>query len=175
MRVMAQRLDWVSRSLNAVAVWGAILAVLVMIAAAGWQVIARYLLSQPPVWTEELARFAMVWAGVLGGSCAFRTGADPSLFPEMRRVSGRLGTLLAMTRLIGVICFVSPIVWFSLFGLNGKIASGYLGRLIGRQAETLDIPMIVFGMAIPIAFILILIHGLAGLALHLTGQTRPTN
>ncbi|MDQ2091215.1 TRAP transporter small permease [Marimonas arenosa] len=172
MRAAALTLDRISAALNAVAIWGAIIAVLVMIGAAGWQVVARYLLDQPPVWTEELARFSMVWAGVLGGSCAFRAMADPSLFPAMRDTTGRPGAALAILRALGAFAFIAPILWYSAFGLNGKLASGYVGRLMGRQAETMDLPMAVFGIAIPIAFALVLIHLLADLGMRLTGQPR---
>jgi TRAP-type C4-dicarboxylate transport system permease small subunit len=174
MRAMALRLDRIAAALNAVAIWGAILAILVMIGAAGWQVIARYALSQPPVWTEELARFSMVWAGVLGGSCAFRALADPTLFPDMREKVGGVGGVLAILRALGAFVFIAPILWYSVFGLNGQIAAGYVGRLMGRQAETMPVPMAAFGIAIPVAFMLILIHLLADLCMTLTGQKRAT-
>jgi TRAP-type C4-dicarboxylate transport system permease small subunit len=102
--------------LNGIALWGAVLAVLVMVAAAGWQVVARYVLDAPPVWTEETARRAMVWAGMLGASCAFRAHADPTLFPAMRRVAGGPGMALALVRALGVLAFAVPVIWYSLFG-----------------------------------------------------------
>jgi len=153
-------------------VCGAILTGLVLIAAAGWQVAARCLLDQPPVWTEQLARFSMVWVGVLGNFCAFRAMADPSPFPAMRDTPGRTGIVLAILRAKGAFAFIGPILWYSAFGPNGQLASGYAGRLMGRQAETMALPMAVFGIAIPIAFGLNLIHLLADLALRLTGQSR---
>ena len=80
-----------SATLNRVALWGAVIAVAVMALSASWQVVARYVLDAPPVWTEELARRAMVWAGMLGASCAFRAKSDPTLFPKMRDVKDRMG------------------------------------------------------------------------------------
>lgn len=38
-----------------------------------WQILSRYLLAEPSHWTEELARFLLVWIGVLGAAYAFRT------------------------------------------------------------------------------------------------------
>lgn len=161
-------LDRLSAGLNRVALWGAVAWVLVMLLAAGWQVVARYVLAQPPIWTEELARFSMVWAGVLGGSCAFRANSDPSLFPEMRDRGGALGKGLTLIRALGAFTFIAPILWFSLFGPNLNPARGYVARLAGRTAETMPLPMTVFGIAIPIAFSLILIHILADLMLRLS-------
>ena len=169
MRGMAHMLDRLSAGLNRVALAGAVLAVLVMLFAAGWQVIARYLLDAAPVWTEEAARRAMVWAGMLGASAAFRAGADPVLFPAMLHVRGRIGTVLALIRAAGVAVFAIPVLWFSAFGPNMDPARGFMGRSLERTAEMLQVPMIWFTIAVPIAFTLILIHMLAALACHLSG------
>jgi len=168
MRALALALDRLSAALNSIALWGAVLAVLTMVYAAGWQVIARYLLDAPPVWTEELARRAMVWAGMLGASAAFRAGADPTLFPNMLELRGRLGMALALIRAAGVAIFAAPVIWFSLFGPNMNLARGFLGRSLERTAEMIPISMIWFTSAVPLAFALIVIHMLAGLALRLT-------
>lgn len=170
MRAVAHWLDRLSAALHRLALWGAVAAVVVMLGAATWQVIARYALSQPPVWTEELARFSMVWAGLLGASCAFRLRTDPSLFPGMRGVSGPAGAVLAVIRALGVLVLILPILWFSVFGANMNPARGYIARLAGRQAETMELPMTVFGIAIPIAFSLILIHLAAELASQAAGK-----
>lgn len=166
MRAVAIWLDTLSAGLNRLAMWGAVATVATLVLVAIWQVIARYILSQPPVWTEELARYLMVWGALLGASCAFRAKADPSLFPAMRQTAGPTGKFLAIVRALAVFAFIAPILWYSVFGLNGRMVSGYIGRLMGRQAETMDVPMAVFGIAIPIAFGIILIHLLAALARH---------
>lgn len=171
MQALAQSLDRLSAALHRIALWGAVLAVLVMLAAAAWQVVARYVLAQPPAWTEELARFSMVWAGLLGASCAFRLNVDPSLFPGLRSLPGTAGRALALIRAAGTLIFIAPILWFSIFGPGMDPARGYVARLAGRQAETMPLPMTVFGIAIPIAFALILVHLLAHLAQHLTDTT----
>ncbi|PWV97773.1 TRAP-type C4-dicarboxylate transport system permease small subunit [Hoeflea marina] len=164
MRAIANLMDALSALLNRVALAVAVAAVAVMLGAAGWQVIARYLLSQPPAWTEELARFSMVWGGLMGASCAFRTKVDPTLFPEALVMTGNRGRLLLVVRSLGVLAFVLPTLWFCVFGPGANPARGYIARLAGRQAETMDLPMMVFGIAIPIAFAVILVHVLAELA-----------
>lgn len=171
MKAVARTLDRFSVMLNGIALWGAVLAVLVMVFAAGWQVLARYVLDAPPIWTEELARRAMVWAGMLGASCAFRAGSDPTLFPSMQAVRGGTGMLLALIRAAAVLIFAAPVIWYSLFNARMDMARGFLGRSLGRQAEMLDIPMIWFTAAVPLAFVLILIHLAARLAMQATGQS----
>lgn len=173
MRAVAHLLNRLSDGLNRVALVGAALAVAVMLAAAGWQVVARYLLNQPPIWTEELARFSMVWGGLLGASCAFRLRRDPTLFPDALTLRGTRGLVYTIIRSLGVLCFILPILWFSFFGPGGDVSRGYLARLAGRQTETMDLPMTIFGVAIPLAFTLIVLHVLADLAVNLS-ETRKT-
>ena len=36
-----------------------------------WQVIARFLLSEPSSFTEELSRFILIWIGLLGAALAY--------------------------------------------------------------------------------------------------------
>ena len=38
-----------------------------------WQVASRYLLGDPSSFTEEVARFLLLWIGLLGGCHAYRT------------------------------------------------------------------------------------------------------
>lgn len=169
MRALSRLIDHMSAVLYRIALWGAVAAVLVMALSASWQVIARYLLDAPPVWTEELSRRAMVWAGMLGASCAFRAKTDPTLFPGMRDVTGWTGNLLALIRAGGVILFATPVIWYSLFGANMNMARGFLGRSLERQAEMISLPMIWFTAAVPLAFSLIVIHMLADLLMRLSG------
>ena len=173
MRAVASLLDRLSGGLNRAALIGAALAVAIMLFAAGWQVIARYLLNQPPIWTEELARFSMVWGGLLGATCAFRFRSDPTLFPEALKATGGRGLVFTLVRAFGVLCFILPILWFCVFGPGANPARGYLARLAGRQTETMDLPMIVFGVAIPLAFTLILLHVLADIARAIADLKEP--
>lgn len=168
MRQLARGLDRLSQALNTVALWAAVLAVLAMVLAAGWQVVARYILAAPPIWTEELARRAMVWAGMLGASAAFRSGLDPTLFPQAVLLQGLAGRGLAVIRTAGVLIFVTPVLWFSLYGPNMNMARGFLGRSLDRTAEMIPVSMIWFTAAVPVAFALIALHAIAELAMRLT-------
>lgn len=154
----------ISAHLNKIALWGAVVAVAIMVGASMWQVIARYIFSSPPIWTEELARYAMVWAGMLGASCAFHGKVNPTLFPAALQVKGKTGLLYACVRGAGAMIFVMPVIWYSFIGPNGGFKRGFLSRSMSRTAEMLDVPMIWFAMVIPIAFLLIVIHILAEIA-----------
>ncbi|HEY8567886.1 TRAP transporter small permease [Microbulbifer sp.] len=49
---------------------GALLAL--MVVDVTWQILTRFLPMQPSSYTEELARYLLVWIGILGGAYAFR-------------------------------------------------------------------------------------------------------
>lgn len=173
MRAAAIFLDRLSAGLNKAALWGAVAALATMVLAAGYQVIARYLFDAPPVWTEELARRSMVWAGMLGASVAFHERSDPNLFPDILRVMGGAGKTLALIRWAGVAVFAFPILYYSVFGPNFSLARGFLGRSLERKAEMIELSMIWFTAAVPVAFALIVIHAAAQLALRFADLEEP--
>ncbi len=46
-----------------------------MVVSVVWQVLSRYLFVVPAAWTEELARFLLIWIGMLGAAYAYRQGS----------------------------------------------------------------------------------------------------
>ncbi len=68
-----------------------------------WGVFSRYALGEQTKWTEELARFLLVWVALLGGALAFRTKAHLGvdyfvnlLHPDARRVTAVVADLLVL-------------------------------------------------------------------------------
>ena len=53
-----------------------------------WQVISRFVLSQPTSWTEELMRRMLIWCVMLGTVAAFRHGALVSVDLMLRTATG---------------------------------------------------------------------------------------
>jgi TRAP-type C4-dicarboxylate transport system permease small subunit len=58
---------WMTTALNAVL----IVAVLLLVVDVVWGVFTRYVMGEQAKWTEELARFLLVWVSLLGGAVAF--------------------------------------------------------------------------------------------------------
>lgn len=167
----AQFIVWASGRLNALALWGAVAAVSVMVLAIMYQVVARYIFASPPIWTEELARYAMVWAGLLGASCAFHASADPTLFPAAKALRGPKGLIAAIVRFCAVATFAAPVVWFCFIGPSGGFKRGFIARSLARSAEMLGFPMIWITLAIPIGLTLVLVHAFAGIAAQALPKT----
>ena len=68
-----------------------------------WGVFTRYALGEQAKWSEELARFLLVWVALLGGALAFRTkahlGVDyfvNQLHPDARRLTAVVADLVVL-------------------------------------------------------------------------------
>lgn len=137
----------------------AVFAVCVMFLTVVVQIIARYVFSSPPIWTEDVARYAMVWTGLLGATLSFKTRLDAvlmnSVFPKRPNYLGYLADAIQGA---AVLIFVLPVVYFCFIGLRGGFAKGYLARQSGLTADTLGIPMVWISVAVPLSMIIILIH-----------------
>ncbi|MBT6210196.1 MAG: TRAP transporter small permease subunit, partial [Woeseia sp.] len=53
----------IARVLDAVLNSVLITLMVALVAAVSWQVISRYVFASPSSWTEEVARFLMIWVG----------------------------------------------------------------------------------------------------------------
>ncbi len=53
--------------------WGLIIAVFALVIDVVWGVFTRYVMGEQAKWTEELARFLLIWVSLLGGAVAFGT------------------------------------------------------------------------------------------------------
>jgi TRAP-type C4-dicarboxylate transport system permease small subunit len=79
-----------------------------------WQVLARFVFSQPSTWTEESMRRMLIWMVMLGVVVAFRRGALVSVDLMVRSAKG--GWLLAVRRIIllASLAYLSVLVWFGI-------------------------------------------------------------
>ena len=76
-----------------------------LVAAVSWQVISRYGFSSPSSWTEEVARFLLIWIGVLGAAWAFRTGVHLGLDVLPKKLTGKPAFVLKLFTLLMVVGF----------------------------------------------------------------------
>lgn len=90
---MLQLLNKLKRGMTAVLNVALMVAVLCLVLDVVWGVFTRYVLGEQAKWTEELARFLLVWVSLLGGAVAFGTkghlGVDffvEKFHPEVRRL-----------------------------------------------------------------------------------------
>ena len=103
----------ISNSVHAITRRAAVLAVCLMFLTVMLQIIARYVFSAPPIWTEDVARYAMVWTGLLGATLSFKTRSDAvlmqSVFPKPSQILSALGEAIQSA---AVLIFILPVVYF---------------------------------------------------------------
>lgn len=87
-----------------------VLLVIALVSSVAWQVLSRYLLSDPSPWTEELARFLLIWIGMLGGSYAFRMRAHLGLELLPQKLEGIPASMLRYFTLIIVALFAAAVL-----------------------------------------------------------------
>jgi TRAP-type C4-dicarboxylate transport system permease small subunit len=114
-----------------------------------FQVVARYVFQSVPVWTEELARYCMVWGGFLGATAAFKGEQDPRLI-QPPQTGNRVWVLAAFfIRAAGTVVFLGPVLYF---------CDRFLARTWVRSTEALEIPTAIVTSAVPLMICIIFFH-----------------
>ena len=126
-----------------------------MVASVSWQVISRYVFSSPSSWTEEVARFLMIWIGVLGAAYAFRTGVHLGLDILPKKLTGRSAELLKQFTVAVVILFAIAVLVVG----GGSLVS--LTWELRQYSAVLGLPIALVYSVIPIAGVLICIYAIA--------------
>jgi TRAP-type C4-dicarboxylate transport system permease small subunit len=90
-------------------------ALLVLISCLGlWQVVTRFLLEQPSVWTEEAMRRLLIWCVMFGTVVAFRRGALVSVDLMLRTARGAwLGVVRGIIT-VTALAYLSVLLWFGI-------------------------------------------------------------
>ncbi|MCA2013599.1 TRAP transporter small permease [Cereibacter sphaeroides] len=132
------------------------------------QVVARYVFASPPPWTEELARYCMIWAGLMGATLSFKRRFDPALMTASLS-SPVLALLAGLVRGAVVLIYLLPILWFSVFGPNLRVERGYLMRNWYAAADTLPFSLVWVAVAVPLMILILLAH----LAARAAGDRAP--
>jgi TRAP-type C4-dicarboxylate transport system permease small subunit len=101
-----------SRVADRVVDWVAVAAFSGMFLCVLAQVVFRYFLGEPLVWSDELARYLFIWASFLGWIVAARRGSHLAIDMLATRLPAR-GR--ALVRIAGALCgvaFAALLVWY---------------------------------------------------------------
>lgn len=109
-----------------------------MVVSVTWQVLSRYLFVVPAAWTEELARFLLIWIGMLGAAFAYRSGSHLGLDILPAKLQGR--SKVRLRRFTHLVCMIFA---FAVLVVGG-------GSLV---AMTWELKQYSAAMALPIAFV----------------------
>ena len=119
---------------------------------AGMAIFTRYVLNDALTWTEELARYCLIWVTLIGSSVAIRFREHISLDMIVRRLPKRLSTTIELVMFSLIVVIMVIIVkssWAMVFT-----------QATMRFSPTLNISMAWIQIILPIGFFLILIQSL---------------
>ena len=135
-------------------VLGTILVILmtIMVIAVLWQVFSRYVMQSPSSITEELARYLLIWIGILGA--AYAAGQQEHLAINL------LEEKLDKSKKKKLRIFINILIIF--FGLTVLIIGGsnlvYVNYILGQSSAALEIPLYVVYLVVPLSGILIIVY-----------------
>jgi len=119
-----------------------------------FQVLARYIFQSVPVWTEEAARYCMIWGGLFGATVAFRGDKDPRLIQPPKTGSKAWMISATWLRAFAAVVFLGPVLYHS---------DRFLVRGWHRISEGLEVPMAYITVAVPLTVVILFIHLIARL------------
>ena len=136
-----------------------------MVLAVTWQVVSRYALGDPSGWTEELARFLLVWVGTLGGALAYqrRLHLGIDLLPDYLRRRGEKYNNPMTGTVIAVVVDGSVLVFALAVLVVGGGALVALTLELEQYSPALGLPMAVVYLALPASGLIMSISALAAL------------
>ena len=127
-----------------------------MVFAVTWQVVSRYLFASPSSWTEEVARFLLIWIGTLGAAYAFRTNMHIGLDLLPKKLTGTAARNLHWFTLSVIIVFAAAVL------VIGGSSLVYLTWDLRQYSAVLGLPISFVYSVIPLTGILIVIYSVAG-------------
>jgi TRAP-type C4-dicarboxylate transport system permease small subunit len=117
-----------------------------------WQVFSRYFLGAPSSFTDELARYLMIWIGILGAAYVSGRNKHVAIDVLPSRLSAKTQKKLSLVVRI-------LIILFCLFALViGGSRLVYVTYVLDQYSPALQVPLALVYMVIPISGILIIYY-----------------
>ncbi len=122
-----------------------------------WQVFSRYCLGEPSSFTDELARYLMIWVGVLGA--AYVSGKNNHVAIDVlpsRLSESKQKKLKVIVRILII-----------LFSITALVIGGsrlvYITYVLKQFSPALQMPLALVYLVIPISGILIIYYKISDL------------
>ena len=96
--VIEKALDWIVGSM-----------MFVMCAVIAWQIFSRYVLKDMSSWSEEVARFLMVWISLLGSAAVLRRSGHVTVTIFLDHISSKLKRRVLIIRDLLMLAIPSPV------------------------------------------------------------------
>lgn len=124
----------------------------IMVVAVLWQVFSRYVMQSPSSVTEELARYLLIWIGILGA--AYAAGQQDhlaiNLLEEKLNKENRKKLRIGIDVLIIFFCVTVLVIG------GGNLV--YVNYELGQSSAALEIPLYIVYLVIPLSGFLIITY-----------------
>jgi len=156
----------ITRILDVILPKALILLMLLLVGAVLWQVISRYVFGSPSSWTEEMARFLLIWIALLGAAYAFRSGMHLALDVLPRKLEGKSARMLKLFTIFMVVLFSATVL------VGGGVSLVSLTWELRQYSAVLGLPMSLVYVVIPVSGLLICLYALGAIGDESIGKPR---
>ncbi|MEN8185768.1 MAG: TRAP transporter small permease [Bacteroidota bacterium] len=122
-----------------------------------WQVFTRYILGTPSSFTDELARYLMIWVGVLGA--AYVSGKNMHVAIDILPSKLNESNKKRLSKLINLI--IITFVFFAM--IVGGIRLVFITYILDQHSPALQIPLAAVYLALPLSGTLIVYYKISDL------------
>jgi TRAP-type C4-dicarboxylate transport system permease small subunit len=129
-----------------------VLLMTVMVLCVLWQIVTRYLLGAASGWTEEAARFLLIWIGVLGG--AYAVGQKIHLAMDL--VKPKAGSSAARIQSWAIELAIAVFALLAL--VVGGTVLVEISLELGQKSSAMAIPIGVIYSVLPLSGVMMLFY-----------------
>ncbi|WP_445731500.1 TRAP transporter small permease [Mariniflexile sp.] len=116
-----------------------------MVLNVSWQVFSRYVLANPSSFTDELARYLMIWLGVIG--TAYVSGKRLHVAIDILPDKLSPKRQIKLKNIINLIIILFAILIFVVGG--SRLV--YLSYILGQKSAALQIPLYLVYLCVPLS------------------------
>lgn len=138
------------KKLNVLLEWTVVVLLSVMLLSVLWGVLTRYIFADQSAWTDELARFMLIWLSIIGAAYVSGKNAHiaidllPANFPKKKK--------LLLDIMTSVIISIFVFVIFLIGGLRYI----YISFKLGQTSAALEVPMGYVYLVLPLSGVIII-------------------
>ena len=140
-----------SRMLASISVWLGGFLLLLNVSDVIMGVTLRYFGGAAPIWTEELARFSMVWMVLIGAAAAFYNGDQMSIDFVVMKLPPRGKAFCRVLSVVVRFIVLAALIWF---GARNVIGSWKMKTMALGVPKSIPLMAVPIGMGLLLATIL---------------------
>lgn len=141
-----------SRLVEGASIWLGCFLLLLNVTDVVMGVTMRYFFNAAPIWTEELARFSMVWMVLIGAAAAFCSGDQMSIDFVVMNLPPRGATFCRAVSVAVQSVVLGALVWFGAQNVAGSWKMKTMALGVPKAVPLMALPA---GMALFLAAILL--------------------